>query len=919
MNTQDTKNEDEYARLLDADDYPLRHLAKHLHEAGHTKRFYRLLTKNRAWMDVKFTRLSGDTEYLTDFEIALQDFNDPLTSQQLEIVTQLVIARAVLKARAKNILEEDLELLVFTGRVSLALNSVRMRSDENLYGRFDGFITIYKSLKAQGMIRIDILNEAIDAAQCIIDAGWRSISFGTLAILFMEINQTQKAKDIFSRAKSAASNESPTHDLPEQFAIVATNLAKAKQFKEALQEARAIEHVTFKSQALASIVRELVSVGNFNQAQKILSDIDDNYYLVSALISIAKYLFQYGDFKQGHSYLQEANRFYKAIKKPHRRIFILTDQIELLIEYKQIEQSKILINKLIEQLNFINSKSSQESLIGKIIHLTLKATSLQEAERLIASISHPVLRDQARLSAVFSMARLGNIEYAKKRMMEYKDTKVQQNIVAAIVESLVQSEQFDEAIDTAKLIQNSDSYLRALRKVALGLAKAGHLQKANAVFELIQHAKLQLSSSFDERLILTLVRSLTSVNYFTIAHELTTVMSDNYWRLHALCDLAVAMEKGGLGSIEVFTQANEVISRIDDNDLMGRKEKAIIKLIESYAKAGKFTKALLFAQTVEAEIKKTEALSLIAINMAQSDQIEDAKLITNNLEDVEKKLPILLEIAGSLFKAGLNDEAKKSCMMISNLTTRPSIVLSVANLLLENGEFDSAELLFKRVYDVGTPVESERERVSTLCKYALIMASFGRQETMTRAINDAKRVSLQIKGPWRKFRAFIELSETLGNLGYTDESKYIISLAQEVVTEITSVHDRETALMNLSGVMVKVGMVNSARQIAGSIPNQFERRFAFDQVRIALIKRGHFTKAFLFQGSEDIESLLRLVYDWGLFLSGNCPICTGSLWSEATRIASWSYQPEYKIIHQKLQVLQDKKSNNCLHQMEREL
>ena len=147
-------NEAEYerdlARLMRADPYALRHLIEHLHRAGQHDTLITLLTKNKAWMDAKFTRLGvGDSAIVSDLDLALSNFPDPLKSTDTVPLVSLYMVSQVVNRRVSSLTNFDLVELVNKGRIEEAIGTAKLRAKAN--DACEGLLVIDKRLRNQGI------------------------------------------------------------------------------------------------------------------------------------------------------------------------------------------------------------------------------------------------------------------------------------------------------------------------------------------------------------------------------------------------------------------------------------------------------------------------------------------------------------------------------------------------------------------------------------------------------------------------------------------------------------------------------------------------------------------------------------------------------------------------------------------------
>jgi hypothetical protein len=70
-------------RMRHANDYTLLHMAEHLQAAGQHGKLFSLLTSNRSWLEAKFNRFANDGPFLSDVQLALDLFSDPVNPETI--------------------------------------------------------------------------------------------------------------------------------------------------------------------------------------------------------------------------------------------------------------------------------------------------------------------------------------------------------------------------------------------------------------------------------------------------------------------------------------------------------------------------------------------------------------------------------------------------------------------------------------------------------------------------------------------------------------------------------------------------------------------------------------------------------------------------------------------------------------------
>jgi tetratricopeptide (TPR) repeat protein len=289
----------DYNRIVHADEYILRHLAEHLHEAQQFERLYRLLVGNKAWMDAKFSRLGGDEEYVADLNLAMSNFIDPITNSQLLLLIQLRMARSVVNTRANAITDDDLKTLVFLGQEKKALSSVKLRPTAD--AQFNGFQSIWIALFKRGIYDPILLKDNFELAK--------------------HIHDPRKSEFALARIANAFSQAG---DLENAFATLGC-----------------IDNLNVFLDTQVSIVSTLTQVGRTNDALRVVKNIHDTRTMGTALATVAASLFLKSN-SRASVLLERAMNATRKLKRADRN-FMLSEIAKVLARNGCIDQARSII------------------------------------------------------------------------------------------------------------------------------------------------------------------------------------------------------------------------------------------------------------------------------------------------------------------------------------------------------------------------------------------------------------------------------------------------------------------------------------------------------------------------------------------------------------------------------------------------
>jgi tetratricopeptide (TPR) repeat protein len=138
---------------------------------------------------------------------------------------------------------------------------------------------LVRGLLESGLCPLDErVEQALEAAERIEDADWRSRAYGAVAEALAQAEQIEQAQEAFQQALAAAERIEYAYWRSEAYGAVALALAQAGQieqaqeaFQQALAAAERIENAYWRSEAYREVALALAQAGLTEQAQKALA------------------------------------------------------------------------------------------------------------------------------------------------------------------------------------------------------------------------------------------------------------------------------------------------------------------------------------------------------------------------------------------------------------------------------------------------------------------------------------------------------------------------------------------------------------------------------------------------------------------------------------------------------------------------
>lgn len=709
------------------DGYFFEHLAYHLKESGRKKELYTLLTESPDWMEAKFIACMGDAAYVAELELAMDDFADPLTPNQLLTLTQLHTAQRVVNQRVSCYEDIHLETLIWLECEAEALNYAHLRS--NAVEKFTSLLTVYNTLREKGQPKNSVLEEAWKAARDIRNDLIRAKVLSILAftftqaacqeqasIVFAEVRKiVQKVKDEL-RAVQEAEPVSAKSNLVDMLATVAMSLAQAGYeneartvFAEATNLTKEIGINWWRFLSLIALANSLTIAKYDNEAyiafleaKYIAKEINSG--TIWARIELAKTLVNMKQFT-------EAKEIAWAISSKEDRSEILTELATALTQEKcfdEVDKVTHLIDIPWMQIAVLSQLSTALAHAGYEGKARIAVT---QARNIIQTIKDNQIKAKAIIYLAKALAQEGYKEEAKKIFYEARnilhqieDNKEQVNLLKQLGLTLslagYKSESkliFDKAKNVLKLIEDNEHPEIDFSDIGNALAQAGFFPEVMEVFEEIQETHLKVG------VIRELATALANageeskaIAVFADAEILAQAIEDNFWQALELNDLAAALIQAGYKekAMVILEKTEVAVKKIEDGHL---QSPVLSELIKNLAEAGNFSKATSLARAIRHPSEQATALGNVANALVQAGCLSEAKELLREIEDDKERIEQLGWLVIPLVEAGNFFEAEKLAQEIEFPEQKARMLCKLATTLAQAGNEDKASAVLQEV------------------------------------------------------------------------------------------------------------------------------------------------------------------------------------------------------------------------------
>jgi len=428
---------------------------------------------------------------------------------------------------------------------------------------------------------------------------------------------------------------------------------------------------------------------------------------------------------------------------------------------------------------------------------------------------------------------------------------------------------FEQAIKTAERIEDAEKRVKALREIAVEMAKVRMVEKAKEVFEqAIKTAERIEDAKKRAEELKGIAVEMAEVGIFEKAMKTAEKIEDAKERTWALIVIAEEMTKAGMieKAREVFEQAMRTAERIE---VVGERRLALREIMVEMAKAEMFEQAMETVERIESAWERSEALREIAVEMAKVGMVEKVMETLERIEDAEKQAKALREIVVGMAKAEMFEQAMETVERIESAWERTWALREIAVEMAKVGMVEKAKEVFEQAMETVERIEDAEKRALVLNEIVVGMAKVGMvekakevfeqaMETVERIEDAEKRTwalrviaegmlkawmfeqameaAERIEDAWWRTRALREITEEMTKAGMFEQ-------AMEAAERIEDAWERSEALREIAVEMAKAGMVEQAMKIVERIEYAEERSGALREIAVGMAKVGMVEKA----------------------------------------------------------------------------
>ncbi|MBC8554765.1 MAG: hypothetical protein H8D23_34570, partial [Candidatus Brocadiales bacterium] len=353
----------------------------------------------------------------------------------------------------------------------------------------------------------------------------------------------------------------------------------------------------------------------------------------------------------------------------------------------------------VSNVKHLSGEYARSKVRAKIAKAQAIAGEFENAVLLIAEVNDVELRAPAYANVAMLQANKGQLSDAKfsfgkaaKNADQITDSFDRDVVWSKIAECLASAGLVEDALKTAKSIDDGWEYSRTLATIAVIQSSRGHKRNANEIFKQAVEAAESFNdyNNFLSGALAFIVKKMLEANELSDAKEVLGRIKDPAARSDALLTFAnkhVELHQQSDARTS-FTTAFEYSIKIGDNFY---RPEVQVKIIDGMAGAEYFEEAIDLTSQIENESDRKRALSTIAANQAKSNLFAQAKHTLFRVDIPHLRNSVLHVLAVGQAEVGLFSDSLASLKQIPKHDTLfEKSIECLVQKMGEAGDYDNA-------------------------------------------------------------------------------------------------------------------------------------------------------------------------------------------------------------------------------------
>jgi len=600
---------------------------------------------------------------------------------------------------------------------------------EVAYERAEALAAIAVEMAKAGMV-----DQALKVAEGIEDAEKRARALGEI------VKELAKAR-MFEQALKITEKIEVDWMRAGALGVIAEEMAEAKiqevaLWQQALTMAEGIRGAKEQAWALEKIGEGIRKIRMTEWSEKVFEQSSKRKFEIKE-DEIPEFLTQLGynieepwekelwDWKQGKTLIERSEIFdLQRIKEARQMAEILVVIVREMIKSGMFEQ----VSKMVKEIEdvwvqvwaseAITKEITRIGIFEHILEIAAKIERVKEQVKLLKSIAEVVKEDLAQILQI-----------------EIKETEMQVWSLRVIIEGMIRSGIFKQAIKVAKEIVEAKVQVQALSAIAEKMTKVGMEEQAKEVFDQALKVAEGIGEAEDQAWALReIAERMAEAEMFEQALKVAGGIEKAWLQAGALGVIAEKMAKVGMEerAKEIFDQALKLAEGIEEAE----ERAGVLRVVAGgMARAGMkewseevFEQALQVVEGIERTWVRAWALGAIAEEMAKAGMFERAIKETEENEKAWVQAWTLRSVTKEMAKKGMFDQALQVVGRIKMASERVEALGTIGEEMAKVGIIGRVEEVFKQALEVAEEIEDAEEHVEALSAIVEKMARVGKTE-----------------------------------------------------------------------------------------------------------------------------------------------------------------------------------------------
>ena len=412
-----------------------------------------------------------------------------------------------------------------------------------------------------------------------------------------------------------------------------------------------------------------------------------------------------------------------------------------------------------------------------------------------------------------------------------------------IVTMLTRMNRIEEAIETAKRIEDQKQRSDAMTHIAVKLAEINRIEDAIKIAERIEdmREKARALAGIAIRLA-RMDRIEEAVKIIEKAKEITEEIENPWQRAEIMADIAIVLMKMNKlnDTIGIMKRARETVERIKNP---WQRDWTLAHIATILVETNRTEEAIETAKKIEDVAHRVETLVDIAVRLARMDRIEEAVKIIEKAKELTEEIKnpwqrdwALAHIAVKLAEMNRIEKALETAGRIEDLKRRSWALADIASILMEMDMMKEAVEIMRRAKEIAERIKEVKQRSRTLGYIAVKLAEMNR-------IEEALKIAEKIGEAEERAKVLADIAIKLIEMR---ESERAIKMVEKAIKMTGEMKDAEREAKTIADIAVKLAemnrikeaieMIEKAKKTAERIENAWQKAEMMTNIAVKLAR-----------------------------------------------------------------------------------